>query len=128
MFWLPVARRCSASTPTDSDEGTATHALPGFTPTARTSLKLLELGLVHIAGVHLADSDHPDAHVQAARQAVPGQRSVLVNLAQWRQGLVVAPGNPLEYRRSGSGLLRPEAPACRARCTVRPHSACSSEF
>ncbi|MCH1571717.1 MAG: helix-turn-helix domain-containing protein [Longimicrobiales bacterium] len=86
------------------------------------SLKLLELGLVHIAGVHLADSDHPDAHVQAARQAMPGQRSVLVNLAQWRQGLVVAPGNPLEID-IGSGLLRPEL-----RLAVREHGAAAQRL
>jgi len=86
------------------------------------ALKLLELGLVHIAGVHLADSDYPDAHVQAARQAVPGQRSVLVNLAQWRQGLVVAPGNPLGID-VGSGLLRP-----RLRFAVRDSGAAAQRL
>jgi molybdate-binding protein/DNA-binding XRE family transcriptional regulator len=71
------------------------------------ALTLFGSGLVHIAGMHLADSDDPDAHVRAARKAMPDKRSVLVNLARWRQGLVVAPGNPLGID-VGSELLRPE--------------------
>ncbi|MGB1657007.1 MAG: substrate-binding domain-containing protein [Longimicrobiales bacterium] len=70
------------------------------------ALRLLADGLVHIAGVHMAASDDPEAHERAARRAVPGERSVLVNLARWRQGLVVARGNPLDIR-VGADLLRP---------------------
>ena len=70
------------------------------------ALQLLTDGLVHIAGVHMAASDDPEAHERAARHAVPGERSVLVNLARWRQGLVVAHGNPLDVE-VGAGLLRP---------------------
>ena len=44
--------------------------------------------------------------MRAAQRAVPGQRSTLVNLARWRQGLVVAPGNPLGIE-VGPELLRP---------------------
>jgi len=58
------------------------------------ALQLLRRGEVHIAGLHLASADDPDAHVRAAQQAVAGG-STLIHLARWRQGLVVAPGNPL---------------------------------
>jgi molybdate-binding protein/DNA-binding XRE family transcriptional regulator len=70
------------------------------------SLDLLAGRLVHIAGVHLADTLDPDAHVRAARRALPGERATLINLARWQQGLVVAGGNPLGIE-SGSTLLRP---------------------
>lgn len=73
---------------------------------SRQALELLQEGLVHIAGVHLAASDNPNAHELAAREAVSNGRSTLVNLARWRQGLVVAPGNPLGVA-AGPELLRP---------------------
>lgn len=59
------------------------------------SLDLLERGLVHVAGIHLANEVDATAHVLAARSAFPDQRTTIINLAKWRQGLVVAPGNPL---------------------------------
>ncbi|MEO0602264.1 MAG: substrate-binding domain-containing protein [Myxococcota bacterium] len=71
------------------------------------ALALLEAGQVHIAGIHLAPAVDPSEHVRAAQQALPGERSNLVNLARWRQGLVVAPGNPLGVR-SVSDLARPD--------------------
>lgn len=59
------------------------------------ALELLARGLVHIAGVHLEDASDPDAHARAAKAALPGQAITIVTLARWRQGLVVAPSNPL---------------------------------
>lgn len=59
------------------------------------ALDFLARGLVHVAGVHLADGVQPDAHVRAAQTAFPGQRTTVIHLARWRQGLVVARGNPL---------------------------------
>ncbi len=69
------------------------------------ALELLAHGFVHIAGIHLADATDPEAHSRAAQAAFPGQRTTLVNLARWRQGLVVAPGNPLGLE-AGPELLR----------------------
>lgn len=68
------------------------------------SLDLLARGLVHVAGVHLADAADPGAHTRAAQAAFPGQRTTVVNLARWRQGLVVARGNPLSLK-AGPMLL-----------------------
>lgn len=70
------------------------------------ALSLLRRRMVHVAGIHLASSDDPDAHDRAARETAWGSRATLVNLARWRQGLVVAPGNPLGIG-PGSELLRP---------------------
>jgi len=75
--------------------------------TSSRSLDLLARRLVHIAGIHLAHAADPDAHVRAAQCVVPHQRSILVNLARWRQGLVVAPGNPRGIT-TAADLLRPE--------------------
>lgn len=69
------------------------------------ALELLKNGLVHIAGVHLASEADPDAHARAARAAFPGQSVTVVNLARWRQGLVLARGNPHGIE-AGSDLLR----------------------
>lgn len=99
------------------------------------SLDLLARRLVHVAGLHLADRSDPDAHVTAAQRSLPGQRATLVHLAQWRQGLVVAPGNPLAIA-SGADLQRTEvrcvareagAGAQRLLERVRPHAAPSPE-
>lgn len=69
------------------------------------ALELLTQGLVHVAGIHLANATDPDAHARAARAAFPGERTTVVNLARWRQGLVVAPGNPLGLE-AGPELFR----------------------
>ena len=70
------------------------------------ALALLERGLVHVAGIHLADANGPEAHIRAAQRVLPDQRASLVNLARWKQGLVVARGNPRQIT-VGPDLLRP---------------------
>ncbi len=71
------------------------------------ALGLLERRLVHVAGLHLADAADAETHLRAARRALPGERATVVNLACWRQGLVVAAGNPLGVA-LGPELRRPE--------------------
>lgn len=74
------------------------HARATWIPAnSSRALALLEAGLVHVAGMHLADAANPWAHVQAAQRAVGSQRATLINFARWQQGLVVAPGNPLAF-------------------------------
>jgi putative molybdopterin biosynthesis protein len=53
---------------------------------------------VHIAGVHLDDESRGEHNVAAVRRCLPGQSVVLMNLAVWEQGLVVAAGNPKRLR------------------------------
>lgn len=72
----------------------------------RSAMRLLAEGLVHVAGLHLADDDGAKSTVAAARRTLPGRRLLLVNLTRWHQGLVVPPGNPLGLA-TGADLLRP---------------------
>ena len=71
------------------------------------ALALLENSLVHVAGIHLANSTRPDAHLGLAKRALAKENAVLVNLATWRQGLLVAPGNPFGIE-SVADLLAPD--------------------
>ncbi len=71
------------------------------------ALALLERRLVHAAGIHFADADDAQSHVQAAQRTLPGERSLIVNLAVWRQGLVVAGDNPLDIA-AATDLARPD--------------------
>lgn len=76
------------------------------------ALSLLGRGLVHVAGLHLAGAgaDPGDAgagdNLDEVRARFPGRRMLVVHLTRWRQGLLVAPGNPLGVRTAGD-LLRP---------------------
>lgn len=72
---------------------------------SRSSLDLLEQGLVHVAGLHLPTAMPGEDNVAAVRRRFPGRRMLIVNLTRWRQGLVLPAGNPLSIR-SGADLLR----------------------
>jgi len=76
--------------------------LPGSSARA---LELLQEGLVHVAGLHVADARPGEDNAAAVRRLFPDRRMLLVNLTRWRQGLVVPAGNPLAIR-SGADLLR----------------------
>ena len=69
------------------------------------SMQLLAGGLVHMAGLHLAEEDG-GATEAAAKTALPGQRLLVVNLTRWRMGVVTAAGNPLGFA-DGGDLARP---------------------
>ncbi len=71
------------------------------------SIELLEAGLVHAAGVHLGADGGTTHHASLARERLPGQRVLLVNLIRWRQGLIVPPGNPRGLH-AASDLLQPD--------------------
>lgn len=75
--------------------------LPG---TSRRSLDLLQAGQIHIAGVHLPGSGEELERV--VRSRFPGRSMLIVNLTRWREGFVVAKGNPLGIR-SPEHLLAP---------------------
>ncbi len=78
----------------------------------RRALGLLDAKLVHVAGVHLSNAglDHPgdaaQGNIDAVTAAFPGENMLLVNLTRWRQGMVVAAGNPLAIR-TPADLCRP---------------------
>ncbi|MDP6933292.1 MAG: substrate-binding domain-containing protein [Myxococcota bacterium] len=60
-----------------------------------TALDWLAAGLVHVAGMHLADRSEPGIHDDRVRDVLPGTPVEIVSLVGWRQGLAVAPDNPL---------------------------------
>lgn len=73
---------------------------------SRHSLELLEAGLVHVAGIHFTRETSGEDNIDVIRSMFPNERMLVVNLTRWRQGLVVAPGNPLGIG-DGASALRP---------------------
>jgi len=70
------------------------------------ALEALGRGEVHVAGIHLLDEASGQYNGPVARRHFPDRGMLLINLASWEQGIVVAPGNPLKIR-SATDLLRP---------------------
>jgi putative molybdopterin biosynthesis protein len=62
------------------------------------ALDLMAERQVHLAGVHLFDEESGEHNVAPVRRRLGGRAMVLVNLAVWEQGLVVAAGNPKKVR------------------------------
>jgi molybdate-binding protein/transcriptional regulator with XRE-family HTH domain len=58
------------------------------------ALEELAAARTHVAGVHLTDPKSGDANVPDVRRHVGEKALVLVTLAHWEAGLVVARGNP----------------------------------
>ncbi len=101
------------------------HPGPGrFLWLSRSSTSALEAlgrGQTHLSGVHLVDAKTGEANVPDVRRHSQKRSLVLITLATWEVGLVVAPGNPkrmlsvsdlaapgvrLISRESGSGARR----------------------
>lgn len=55
----------------------------------------------HISGVHLVDAKTGEANVPDTRRSAPQRAFVLITLARWEAGWVVAPGNPKRIRGAG---------------------------
>jgi len=58
---------------------------------SRMALDLLGAGLIHGAGVHLADASRPEDNLKAAAQSLD-DGFCLVRVADWVEGLALAPG------------------------------------
>jgi putative molybdopterin biosynthesis protein len=63
------------------------------------ALDLLARSEVHLGGAHLYDEETGEHNVAAVRRRLGDRAAVLVNLAVWEQGLVLAPGNPRRIRK-----------------------------
>lgn len=70
------------------------------------ALELCRRGLVHLAGMHLYDSDSGQYNAPQARRALA--RPGMLALTRWSAGLALAPGNPLGLRKA-SDLRRTRA-------------------
>lgn len=62
------------------------------------ALELLSSDAVHVAGLHLTDTADPEGHSRLVRERFEGRDMVIVGLSEWRQGIAVAAGNPLDIR------------------------------
>jgi putative molybdopterin biosynthesis protein len=69
------------------------------------ALEALARNHVHLAGVHLVDGKTGEANVADVRRIVRGSALVLVTLARWEMGLVVAPAQTRRIR-SAADLAR----------------------
>ena len=72
---------------------------------SRQALSMLAAGAVHIAGVHLEGAGG-SSHAEVVRQRFVGRNMTIVHLTRWRQGVLIAPGNPCGVNQV-SDLLRP---------------------
>jgi molybdate-binding protein/transcriptional regulator with XRE-family HTH domain len=60
---------------------------------SHAALDLLEKGLIHAAGVHLARADEPGGNLTAVREFVgAGTDHRLLRVADWDEGIALAPG------------------------------------
>ena len=64
-------------------------------------------GEADLAGCHLWDEESDTYNIPFVRRLLPGKAVTVVTLAHRRQGLIVAPGNPLAIQELGD-LTRPE--------------------
>jgi molybdate-binding protein/DNA-binding XRE family transcriptional regulator len=62
------------------------------------ALDLLASGHVHVAGAHLYDEATDDFNVAFVERRLRQRPMLVVNLARWEAGIVVAPGNPRRVR------------------------------
>ena len=58
------------------------------------ALKLLRKGLVHVAGTHLTDKIGSKADLLPLTKSFPRSSMAVLSFAMWKEGLVVAQGNP----------------------------------
>ncbi len=65
------------------------------------ALDALAAGTAHLAGCHLLDEESGEFNVHAVRARFPKTDMLVVSLAKWPVGLVVAPGNPKGLRGAG---------------------------
>jgi putative molybdopterin biosynthesis protein len=66
---------------------------------SRQAVEMLQQGLVHIAGIHLATSAAPQENEKAAREIL-SDRFEMIRLARWQEGVALAPATALQSLRS----------------------------
>lgn len=81
-------------------ERTAGIEVVAAAASSKLALEWLKDGKVHIAGSHLEDPASGEFNLPYVRQGFPGEELVVVTFARWEEGLVVAPGNPLNIRKA----------------------------
>ncbi len=79
----------------------------GWTMGSTAALKALKQGEVHVAGIHVVDPNTGESNLPFLRRHLRASEVKVVTFAQWEQGLMVRPGNPLGIR-AVEDLARPD--------------------
>lgn len=79
-------------------ERSRTDAARWLWANSEQALDWLERRQVHVAGLHLGDDASGADHEALLRARLPGRALRVIHLARWRQGIVLAPGNPHAIR------------------------------
>ncbi len=66
---------------------------------SRQALELVRQGLVHVAGIHFATGQSPDANARAVKESL-GEGYRLVRVAAWQEGLSLASGSAVRTVRA----------------------------
>jgi molybdate-binding protein/DNA-binding XRE family transcriptional regulator len=77
------------------------YRLVSFAFNGMGSLELLKKGLVHVAGLHRSNREHPERNLDTVRSEL-GKGYCLLRGAHWDQGIAFAPGHGLK---SVAGIL-----------------------
>ena len=79
-----------------------------WVPASSTAaLEALAGGRAHLAGAHLRDEQSGEFNLPFVQRLLPGREVLLVNLARWREGLLVRRGNPRGVRGAHDLSRRP---------------------
>lgn len=68
---------------------------------SQTALGWLKNRYVHVAGCHIEDRSTGEFNLPALKKCMPGESLTVLTFAEWEEGFVVAPGNPLGLREAG---------------------------
>ncbi len=73
-------------------------SLVGWTMGSMAALRALQLGEVHVAGLHLFDPATGESNLPFLRRALKTSNYEVVTFATWEEGLLVRAGNPKSIR------------------------------
>ena len=87
-------------------EGPSRIRLHWIEAASESALDVLAAGQVHIAGLHLTDAATGEQNLPAVRRHFGDRPMVVVNLATWQQGFVVARTAARRFRRASDLVAR----------------------
>jgi molybdate-binding protein/DNA-binding XRE family transcriptional regulator len=74
---------------------------------SHAAVKALASGQAHVAGTHLHNSNASESNISLVENMLPGTKVMLFAFSMFEEGLMVAPGNPLNIR-TASDLAKRE--------------------
>lgn len=83
------------------NRGTSAGRYVWLSGSSTAALTALGKAQTHVAGVHLVDPRTGDANVADVRRLAGTEPLVLITLARWEAGIVLASGNPKRVRSAG---------------------------